>query len=75
MKLSTIETKLNEAMRRFDSAKNEDWRLTRDVDYHDRCASEIRKERQKSRNKKDRAEEAIKKYSAMLQAILDAAPP
>jgi len=67
MKRSVIEQKLNEAMGRRDSAQANEWHLTREIEYHDQRASEIRKDRQKLRSKKDRAEAAIVKLSAMLQ--------
>lgn len=70
MKRSVIEQKLNEAMIRRSSAQNEDWRLTRDIDYHDRQASTVRKERQRARNKKDRADATIAKLSALLNASI-----
>lgn len=70
MKRSVIEQRLNDAMRRKNSAQAEEWRLTGEIEYHDRRASAIRKERQKERAKMDRAEAAIKKYSAILQQAI-----
>lgn len=67
MKRSIIETKLNEAMVRLESAKHTKWRLTRDIDYHDQQASSIRKDRQKAINKEDRASAAIVRLSEQLQ--------
>lgn len=70
MKRSVIEQRLNEAMSRRDSAQANEWHLTGEIDYHDRRASEIRKDRQKVRNKKDRAEAAILKLNALLQQAI-----
>lgn len=70
MKRSVIEAKLNEAMRRKSSAQSEEWHLTGKIEYHDREASSIRKDRQRQRNKKDRADAAI----ARLNRLLSEAP-
>lgn len=67
MKRSVIEQKLNDAMRRRASAQVDEWHLTSEIEYHDRRASEIRKNRQKVRSKKDRADAAILRLNAMLQ--------
>jgi hypothetical protein len=67
MKRSVIEQKLNDAMSRRASAQANEWHLTSEIKYHDQRVSEIRKDRQKVRNKKDRAEAAIVRLSAMLQ--------
>lgn len=67
MKRSVIEQKLNDAMIRRSRAQANEWHLTSEINYHDRRASEIRKDRQKERGKKDRADAAIAKYSMLLQ--------
>lgn len=67
MKRSVIEQKLNDAMGRRASAQADEWHLTSEIEYHDQRASEIRKNRQKVRSKKDRADAAIVRLNAMLQ--------
>lgn len=66
MKQTVIQQRLNDAMRRRADAQSDEWRLSSEIQYHDRQASEIRKTRQKSRSKKDRAEKAVLRYSALL---------
>lgn len=66
MKRSVIEQRLNDAMQRQDSAEREERHLTGRIDYHDWEASRIRKDRQKQRSKKDRAEAAIAKLNSLL---------
>lgn len=70
MKRSVLEAKLNDAMRRKHSAMSDERSLTGDINYHDREASRIRKDRQKARAKRDRADAAILTYSALLQKAL-----
>lgn len=67
MKRSIIEQKLNDAMQRRSSAQNEEWYLTRKIEYHDSEATSIRKDRQKQRSKKDRADAAIARLNQQLQ--------
>lgn len=71
MKRSVIEQKLNEALQRLAAALGEERYFTSEIMYHDRCASETRKERQKARDKKARAEAAIAKLSSMLAEHLE----
>lgn len=70
MKRSVVEQQLYDAIRRHADAKSDEWRLTSEIDYHDRRASENLKDRQKARNKKDRAEVAIVRLTAMFQQTM-----
>jgi hypothetical protein len=67
MKRSVLEQKLNDAMQRRSRAQNEEWYLTDKIKYHDSEATSIRKDRQKQRAKKDRAEAAIARLNQQLQ--------
>lgn len=51
--------RLEGAVRRRSEAMSDEHYLTGQIDYHDAEASRLRKERQKARNKKARADAAI----------------
>lgn len=70
MKREKIERKLDDAARRLGSAKADEQRYTRDIDWHDSEASRIRKLRQAARNKADRAQATITRLAAQLHEEL-----
>jgi len=66
MKRSTIEIKLNSALQRYVEAEREESYLDGQVRYHDAEASRLRKKRQPSRNKMERAKVAIARLNQLL---------
>ncbi len=66
MKRSTLESQLNAAMRRRESAFWDEASFTSSINYHDSEASRIRKQRQAARNKKDRADATIARLNKLL---------
>lgn len=70
MKREKIERKLEDAARRLNSAKLDDYMYSRDIDHHDSEASRIRKLRQAARNKVDRAQATITRLAMQLHEEL-----
>jgi len=67
MKRSVIEQRLKDAEARKRSAVAQEYYLDGRIRYHDEEASILRKERQKERARKSRADAAIRKLSVALQ--------
>jgi hypothetical protein len=69
LKRSTIEQRLNDAMRRRTEAQSDEWHLDGQIRYHDEEATRLRKRRQQHRAKKDRADRAIIELTTQLTRL------